>query len=112
MVCFVAGYGRTLSGRLQLFPKGLMQTSQGSTAPTTGQSLAQESAGDFDLEEDFVKLDKSNIILLGPTGCGEWGEWSPVSKGGWDSGMVGVSSIGEEGVSSIGEEEAWWVCPQ
>ena len=24
-------------------------------------------------DEDQVKLDKSNIILFGPTGCGEWG---------------------------------------
>lgn len=67
----IAGYGKNLiSGRLELLHKRVMQTPQkaAQTAPTSGRSQAAEA----EEEEDAIKLDKSNIILLGPTGCGEW----------------------------------------
>lgn len=32
----------------------------------------QEGGQSFEKVSDVVKLDKSNILLLGPTGCGRW----------------------------------------
>lgn len=56
-----------------MLPQGYTPTSQGTG---TGKHATEE---EDDSEEDIpsstasdeVRLDKSNIILLGPTGCGE-----------------------------------------
>ena len=50
-----------------MLPTGLMQTSHGRQGKLDAENETAES-----LDTDHVKLDKSNIILLGPTGCGEF----------------------------------------
>lgn len=59
---------------IQFLPAGFMpgSTEGKSDRPGTGVAAeSQETASEADSEEEQIKLDKSNIILLGPTGCGE-----------------------------------------
>lgn len=80
---YLAGYGKNLlSHGIQFIPKGLIGTPSQSRAPEAQsrapetQSRAPEAQSGApeaqDSTEHHVRLDKSNIILLGPTGCGEW----------------------------------------
>ena len=70
-----------MSGRLKLLSKGLIQLPQQHKTPSEPRSergVAQSPAASKEEEEEeeeehHIKLDKSNIILLGPTGCGKWG---------------------------------------
>ena len=67
-LCTLAGYGKNmLTGQFQLLPVGLGQDTKKSAqaTPTSGQDEANDKAN------DVIKLDKSNIVLLGPTGCGK-----------------------------------------
>ena len=73
-----AGYGKNLvSQGVQFLPRGLVPQSRGTKLEGKGgaTSRAQESRTQQQEVEtetaEEIKLDKSNIILLGPTGCGE-----------------------------------------
>lgn len=67
------GYDRNLiTSRLQLLPRGLVHTSNATQSkPTSAHVHATEPPLEEDEVEDGIKLDKSNIILMGPTGCGK-----------------------------------------
>ena len=70
--CTAAGYGKNVvSKSIQFLPAA--GSARGSATPESEGVArpAQEAAGPA--MEGQVRLDKSNIILLGPTGCGESG---------------------------------------
>lgn len=71
VVC-AAEYGKNMSSRLKLLSKGLVQLPQKHKAPSEprGERGVAQSSDSASEEEHHIKLDKSNIILLGPTGCG------------------------------------------
>lgn len=62
-----------VSKGIQFLPAVGVTSVRGSAAPESEgvATQAQEAAGSAG--EGQVRLDKSNIILLGPTGCGESG---------------------------------------
>ena len=53
-----------LAQGIQVLPQGYTQTSPGTV---TGEQEEQKSGSG---QSEGLKLEKSNIILLGPTGCG------------------------------------------
>lgn len=64
----IAGYGKghsLISGRLELIPKEMLQAPHRATHRSERAQTPEPED-----EDDTIKLDKSNIILLGPTGCG------------------------------------------
>jgi ATP-dependent Clp protease ATP-binding subunit ClpX len=56
----------------------------GASVQQQSQQPAQEKRGGevLDSHHANIKLEKSNIVLLGPTGSGElWKNWSTIYKG-------------------------------
>ncbi len=57
-----------LAQGVEMLPQGYTPTSYGTM---TGEHKEEEPVSMETTTEGGVRLDKSNIILLGPTGCGE-----------------------------------------
>ncbi len=72
-----AGYGKNLlSQGIQFLPLGLVQPPHSHGSKMEGRGGVAGRAQDSTAQQqeavaERIKLDKSNIILLGPTGCGK-----------------------------------------
>ena len=67
-----AAYARgLLSQGIQMLPQGRRPQLLGGGAGVGVATPLPASSAPAEMSDDHIRLDKSNIILLGPTGCGE-----------------------------------------
>ena len=84
-----------MTGAIQQLPPGFQPTTHGThigTHPDGESQPSNSTSSSLKARGSRIKLDKSNILLLGPTGCGKRAGFISGGEGGNKTGIaVGIS---------------------